>query len=581
MTKRNIIFQSFKENKFQLIPLSHFILSFLYSSTIFLYDIDFMKNNGPVVINNCVSTFMEYSICLFLTKFFALIIIFSAWNIIFYLIRNRHTKSWISIAIPIFIIGLIIVFINLPESFSYEVDNFINYSYAIRYLPHYWHHIFTSCFYGACLTFIPNQFSIGIVQWIIFISVFFYFYDFLVYHKQTNKKLIKLLYAIFLFPDTYMIILNPYRNCLYAIISSLFFILIFKTAKIKEFSFKRFGIIFSLGILVALWRSEGIVLGILGFGFFCMICNINNRRKVKSFFAFLLTFIIFSVPQKIGDKKYYGSDYMIINTIRPLQFILRNKDNISYAHAEEDFAIIDKFYPLDVISQHGIAGYWDINIKKMGNYVQTSLSRNDTKLYMKAYYSLLLHCPQYFVKSQLSFFLYAIGIPKNFYIPNYTGPDNKLGSHPNVWSAGENEYNTTFVKEWEKSKLRARLNNCIDVVCSTYILLIHYWQFIELLPRTILIFSMIFIFFYEIYSFIRRKKDFSIIFLFIPFLWLSELCMIFLFMPDGRTAYLYPFFLNAFFILFYFVSLIDFKHMHPKELIKRRPKHKRVISTAR
>lgn len=54
------------------------------------------------------------------------------------------------------------------------------------------------------------------------------------------------------------------------------------------------------------------------------------------------------IPQTNGEKKYYGSDYLIISTIRPLSLIIHREQ--TYVGAEEDLANIDAVIDLDYIS---------------------------------------------------------------------------------------------------------------------------------------------------------------------------------------------------------------------------------------
>ena len=556
---KNAIWEVLSRCKLQVLPLFHFIASFFYSSRRFIHDDTFMERIFRVTLDDSISSFMEHILCVFITRIFAAVLIFASWNLLFYVVKHICTKSWVKIACFTFVVGAGIVLLRLPESFGYEIDNYITYAYTVRYFPYYWHHVFTGCFYGGCLIWFPQQFSIGIVQWALFCITFFFFYNFLQESNRVNKSVIKFSFAVFLVPDVYRIILNPYRNCIYAIVSAFFFFLIFEFLSKKRTAVIKALPVLSVGILVALWRSEGILLGVIGFGAFCLFSAMRRAQKITLFAVFLGLTCIFSLPQRIGNKKYYRSDYSIINTIPSLQLILRYASNLDYAGAEEDLATIDRLFSLDVINQHGLAGYWARNLKVTGNNTQTNLTESEIKAYMKAYHSLVLHNLKSFLKTQISLMTRAIGKPKTFAVPAYTGSDRKIELNFGVmWETGIHDYYTGLVERWKNCVLRQKLNSKINTFCTVYNThLANFHAVVRL--RILLILSLCAISVYEVVVFFLRKDDFSPELLFAPLIWLLELFMIFLFMPDGRTQYLFPFFLNAFFISFYFLSLFEYK----------------------
>lgn len=548
----------------QALPLLHFIASFFFTGSLLIRDFDYMEEYGPIVTNPSVSLSAEHLICILLGKLFAAIIIFSVWNILFFIVRNFRRKAWIQFALAVFLIGQAVVLLRLPESFSYEIDNYIGYSYAIRQLPFYWHHLFTSCFYTACMTFIPHQFSIGTVQWIFFLALLFHFYDFLTYNGRTNSRTAKLLFVVFLFPSvSSRLIPNPYRNCFYSMLTALFFILIYESlqdgARAKKSSTARTALIILTGVFTALWRSEGFVLGLLGFALFCIFSALSRAQKLRCAGIFLLAVMVLSIPQKTGDKKYLQSDYLLVNTVLPLQYILRCHNNLTYKGAEQDLKTIDELIPLNALNQHGRNAYYSINYQKTRRIVQTDLTEEQRKRYMQAYSSLVLHNPKSFAKAQLSFFFDALGTPHSFYFPSYEGPDCKLpGWKVEGWEKGMNEYMTPSVERWKNNGMRRRINEAIDSAWGKYTSFLMYLKLPQL-TRILLIIAMLCIALHEARLFLSRKAGFSIYFLCAAVIWLMELGMIVVFMPDGRTAYLYPFLLNSFFLCVSYLSQFDFE----------------------
>ena len=76
-----------------------------------------------------------------------------------------------------------------------------------------------------------------------------------------------------------------------------------------------------------------------------------------------------SLPQRIGDAKYYGKDYSIINSFEVLKYIF-NSDNpvLDYDGAEDDMDAIGKFASIDSIKELGTDGYRRTNYGVKGNY---------------------------------------------------------------------------------------------------------------------------------------------------------------------------------------------------------------------
>ena len=66
------------------------------------------------------------------------------------------------------------------------------------------------------------------------------------------------------------------------------------------------------------------------------LCKQKVAKMFVSCLVFVVLFAIVKLPQSIGETNYYGKDYLIISTTRPLSVIVHRDQ--TYEGAEEDLA---------------------------------------------------------------------------------------------------------------------------------------------------------------------------------------------------------------------------------------------------
>lgn len=98
------------------------------------------------------------------------------------------------------------------------------------------------------------------------------------------------------------------------------------------------------------------------------------------------------IPQTNGEKKYYGSDYLIISTIRPISLIIHREQ--TYPEAKEDLANIDAVISLDYISYETLScsSYNRYNSDfNNGHFTETGADTQTQKAYIKSALRLIWH----------------------------------------------------------------------------------------------------------------------------------------------------------------------------------------------
>lgn len=382
-----------RKNKVQYYIMAfHALLTFLWADRV-------LKNVGEIAIgtkamNNVVSRGFENVMAYVFSEFFALLFIYLFWKLFFYVIS--HLRKSYAVFLILFIVGSVLLLLSWPAIFALDIDNFITYSSAVRLTPDYWHSAYSSFIYAGCLLFFPGDFMITIVQWAFFVFMLAYFYYRI---ENVAPKLKYLVFAIFLLPDTLYIIMESYRICQYAIIILIYVALtLVDVIEKRSRGFWEYVAIAALGAFLAVWRNEGIIFS-TAFFLIHVICtgskSLWNKLQRVLLFAVLLGIIL--IPQKIGEVKYYGKDYQIINSLHTLKAFLNDSEtHFDYDTAEDDLSAIEVVLPVSIIKEYGLSGYHRYNYSVKGNTdINQSLSRKEeSAAYVSAYASILLHNPQ-------------------------------------------------------------------------------------------------------------------------------------------------------------------------------------------
>lgn len=541
-----------------IIPLCHFLLSFLWEKRIFIYG----DYGVPLVRNeNVISIEAEHCIVNILSRVFCLVFICVFWRIVFYVIKEKPARQDIVVLGSILLMGLFFGLMLYPGIIGIGIDNYTNFYSARRFQPTYWQSIYTGAYYGGCLMFIPHPSSLFIVQWSLFWAAVCYIYIGIgkIYPHKIYKYIVL---VIFLFPESYYLAFNPYRNNYFAVLLLFYIAFIYLLFKNKnKFALIDKIIVFSLiTALIMVWRSEGILLGLAGLLIYIVGLFRLSHQKQKIVLLLVVSFVTFFVLnhiQSLGAKKYYGKDYMILNTTNVLCSIFNDPNaNLSYEGAIDDLNAIEAVVPKEVLREGGMRGYRDYNwTEGRLDFNQSLATDEESSAYMSAYYRIILHNVKTYLSVQLNSFLSALYMRPAFTVYSYNSlPQVKLKSFVyDIWQQGAKEVSETWnTKAWENNMFRLTVGSRINLFCF-------YWRAFVFGSGIGQIFDLAFIgllavlFVLELLSAMKKRRFVSSIPFCVAFLAvLGELAAIILFMPEGRPEYLYPVKYASFFLFFLF-----------------------------
>ena len=193
----------------------HFCLTFLFERLFYREAIPGVLPSA-VPKNNSISDGTEQAVDYLISKIFALILIALLWKLLFAVFQKRIDRKVLIVFGSVFLFLVVFQFFFwVPEYFFLVSDNCTSLASSIRFIPTYWHHIFTGCLYSAALMVAPFPFTIAVLQPLAFSCVLGYI--------STNTKIKLPILLIFLFPFTMFIAKNPYRNAFYGILCMFYF----------------------------------------------------------------------------------------------------------------------------------------------------------------------------------------------------------------------------------------------------------------------------------------------------------------------------------------------------------------------
>ena len=547
-----------KKKRIYIFPLIHFLLSFFYERSILVFRLDrdiILSIPRNFVISDTGERVLGYV----LSKLFALAMIFFLWNLLFEIVRTWTTRKNLCFFLVFFLAGCAGLLFLWPEPFAASQDNFITYSYAIRFWPEYWHSAYTSCIYAAMLMVMPHPVFLTIFQWLFAVFVLGYLYNRILDSPVLKGRGRYGVFLVFLMPGVYTLFTNPYRTELYALLCMF---LISMTA--MDIVDQRHRGISSLLLnlllcsFIGVWRTEGIILGVLLFVLqIVFIYHYPPAKAILCFFCMLLIFGLFSAPQKLGDKKYYGKDYSFINSFPTLRNILASPDaNLSYEGAGEDLAAIDAVTPIELLRHYGMEGYRRYNYFNGREDINQSLAADETAAaYMSAYYRMVAHNFPIYARTQLFMLLKAIMIkPEEYVVYDSSVPVNDLEAWELIsWEIGEEDFYTAGgVAVWENAALHRiswELANELGDKISGFLRKTYFYS---LLLICIPLYE-IYLFFTEAFRLIKKKSCRPGL-AGLAFILLGQAAAICLVMPAGMLTYLHTYYYCSFILCLIYVN---------------------------
>lgn len=393
-----------KLNRKWIFPIVHMVISMLYMALGFRHaPLPFGDMTPAYDIN--WSAGCEKAAHILLSGIMGFCLICIVWYVLFLLMEKKR-------ALPFLLIGaaFIICLMAFPGNFTYEPDNMLVYSYAVRDMPDYWQSIYLGCFYKACLYVFPHILMISFIQLSALFGVIYYISART--GKLFGKKAAWAPYLLILFPEFLELGFSPYRNCIYTVMCLWFYgILFFDCMEMRKRPAKELILLSLAGGLLTVFRSEGIIVFGVLLGAFLFIYRMSLKELCKYLVLCVMICLLLMLPQKLGEKKYYGQDYSMINSMNMLKTILSDKNvNLEFDTAEEDLIAIHKIVPLDELPTYGIYAYRANNFVKKGTINQSFASKEESRAFMRSVRNLILHNPSLFLKDRLVMFCEANGI---------------------------------------------------------------------------------------------------------------------------------------------------------------------------
>lgn len=326
----------------------------------------------------------------------------------FLLYAGKRKTMWIPFVL-FFLVYLAGLFFTYPG--YYMNDDPIIFAYATRYYPVYWHQYLTSLFYMTGMSVFPASCGPVLLSDVIYAMVYSYiFHEGYELFSGKSKWLLGLLGVL---PFVLLGALMCFRPAVYSGFFLFYVMLfIFDRKRGRALGYKKMLLLAFLTALLSLWRSEGIVLLVFAPFLLALAYHKPSKRNIGIFFAAsVLFFIVLKIPQSIGEGKYYGSDYLIISTTRPLSVIVHREQ--TYEGAREDLENISKVTEFGYLHNDSLScsAYNRYNSDyNEGRYTETGADKETQKAYLKSAIRLILHNLDLYLGERIQLFLVTNGI---------------------------------------------------------------------------------------------------------------------------------------------------------------------------
>ncbi len=527
----------------------HWLLSFWYDRYVFEYGDSSWDNFWSVSKDDRFPNLMQSTVLYIFGKVFALLLLCFLYYLLktfFTSLKKKIFPVYVSVALGIFFAVFIFYYCSYwPYSFSWQ-DSYSLYEFSVRLVPWYWHHFLTSAWYVGCLMVFPHPFALFFIQLIGVIAVMLYFFYRIGKSFKTPYWARFLILLICIVPATFHLVTQVYRNCIYAIIFMFYVIFILcEEADKAELSTGKMFLICGLSAFLSVWRTEGVLVGLVGLSLMLFkIYKIEVSKKVLCILLYAGSFILLSLPQKMGDIKYYGKDYYIVSTLEPAMNILNDENvNLSYKGAEDDLEAIEAYAPIECIRYGGIQevrgyfyekGHEDFNQSFADYKVQSE--------YLKAFARLAIHNPGPYISSQMNFMLGAIGVDWRFQVGEFIGEhvETKI-EYPFYIKGAERLLSARGVYRLTHSKISMAVFKSVESMTAKYK---NFMQNAGISPAICILIILfdLFILMRELMRFIKNRSGERITYLLFSILFIIQLGLITMTVPSSYSLYFYSVF---------------------------------------
>lgn len=492
-----------------------------------------------------VSALAEHIVSMVIAAGIGVCIIVVVWNAIVWGIKH----SW-KLSLGIIVSSAIIAILVTPLNYTMEMDNAGLYVLAIEGYADYWNGFYQSVLYQASLVVLYHPATIVFLQSAAFLTTIVYLGARI--KKIYGGKWYWFVLIIFLFPSTFDVMVNPYRNNVNTILCLAYVgILVLDCMEQKRRTLKEC-ILLSVALgSMSVFRTENVFLVILLIASFAWNYQIKAKKILLAVCVCIVCFAIMSVPQKIGDSKYYGKDYMIINQMNTLRFVLEHpQKNMTYEQCDEDISTIHEFANLEGILQGGLDGYRARRYEAIQSPNQSLKSKEEQQEFLMACYDLYLHNIPVYLKDRYEVFLEsnAFGFRQK-YVDEKTSAFYQSVKENFLLNYTIAEFDTKQCGLW-KNPFREKIAYYFFSVGSKYMaitLQTSVWAFLRVVNYILLLGLLV-----AANVFLKRNRC---VFNGLGLSIIATMMSVFLFEPEGRMVYFTP--VSYLIALFNFVVILE------------------------
>lgn len=484
------------------------------------------------------------------------VLIYIAWSVGMMLFEKKNKMPFLLLGIAFCVCVLI-----FPTNYAYETDNFLSYSYAIRAMPDYWQSILLGCFYRGCLLVFPHPIIIPFIQLASLLGVICFVSKKI--QNRYGKKVAWIPYLLVLVPEFLDIGTNPYRNCIYTVMCLWYYaILLTDAMEGKKRSKTQLLRLCAAAVFLSVFRSEGV------FTIFAFVAALIfiYRVSLKKWLPYVLCVCVLGgilvIPQKMGEIKYYGNGYRIVNYMDLLQHMLNNDSvNLDYEGIQEDLAAIDTVVPLPIVISYGMSGYRTNNYVQNGVMNQVQVSADESKAFEMGVRNIILHNIPLYLKIRVAMFYEACTGVEIEQPSRILGTEDEKVQYvqkiTEIFEKQNLDYAFSYMEIFGDGYPKGVFVNQ-ERVNVAYVIMGMQTTYYEACLKTGIVIAarlMVFLLFPVLtIAYIRNNKNRE------KYFWLgvmgvlmSQLLAVFLVSPEGREAYYYPSFfvmlLSAFLLL--------------------------------
>jgi len=528
------------EKMWKIFPLIHWLLSFVYERKRIIFDRTALDIQTAQVVNDIVSNDCERAILYVVAKILAALFIYLLWKMAFGAILGKFPRYITGTFVALTCILGFVLLLNWPLSFFWQ-DSYKIYAYAIRLIPWYWHHFFTSATFLACIMVCPYAFSISVIQMLAYNACIVYLYWRI--RESFGKKIANIvLVIIVVIPDNYTLVTQAYRNCFWTILCMYFLTYIFmEIVDRKKCAIEGLAKVILIGAFLVTWRSEGVFVALAGILIYLFgTADLTIKKLGVYLFAFVLATCIFSAPQKIGTIKYYGNDYLTSSTAEGVMNILNDPDrNIDYAGATSDLVALDKLVPLNYIMMYGFNSrrsyFYSLGHLEFDQSMAESRVQDD---YVHSFCRLAIHNLKPYLKGQVNRALEFLNIDYQINLQGYGGEYQAYAWNYSyeVWTIGFHEImDSKAVSMWMGTWLYSVPGEIVRKLTDSYVSGIEKYK-INTVLRCLVLFGLLSLVLIELVRVMRGKRT-GIMFGVMSFMLLIQFIVISLMAQWGYELY--------------------------------------------